>query len=134
MSADYERKLHRAVAQFVKEADKKYPNWSERNDNGEWGIGLDKFDDMYKVILEIIEYTSYDEATEQMLDDILFGIARDNECSRIIEVLLKYPDWYALLCEKVLFTEYIGSYLPVILLMMKPLMNFYQLEQKILVS
>ena len=26
------------------------------------------------------------------------------------------------------------SYLPVILLMMKPLMNFYQLEQKILVS
>ncbi|CUN35418.1 hypothetical protein [Coprococcus eutactus] len=103
MSADYERKLHRAVAQFVKEADKKYPNWSERNDNGEWGIGLDKFDDMYKVILEIIEYTSCDEATEQMLDDILFGIARDNECSRIIEVLLKYPDWYALLCEKVLF-------------------------------
>lgn len=101
MSADYERKLHRAVAQFVKEADKKYPNWSERNDNGEWGIGLDKFDDMYKVILEIIEYTSCDEATEQMLDDILFGIARDNECSRIIEVLLKYPDWYALLCEKV---------------------------------
>lgn len=58
MSADYERKLHRAVAQFVKEADKKYPNWSERNDNGEWEIGLDKFDDMYKVILEIIEYTS----------------------------------------------------------------------------
>lgn len=57
MSADYERKLHGAVAQFVKEADKKYPNWSERNDNGEWEIGLDKFDDMYKVILEIIEYT-----------------------------------------------------------------------------
>lgn len=55
MSADYERKLHGAVAQFVKEADKKYPNWSERNDNGEWEIGLDKFDDMYKVILEIIE-------------------------------------------------------------------------------
>lgn len=99
MSADYERKLHGAVAQFVKEADKKYPNWSERNDNGEWEIGLDKFDDMYKVILEIIEYTSCDEATEQMLDDILFGIARDNECSRIIEVLLKYPDWYALNIE-----------------------------------
>ena len=39
----------------------------------------------------------------------LFGIARDNECSRIIEVLLKYPDWYALLCEKVLFTEYINA-------------------------
>lgn len=64
---------------------------------------------MYKVILEIIEYTSCDEATEQMLDDILFGIARDNECSRIVEVLLKYPDWYALLCGKVLSTEYINA-------------------------
>ena len=53
MSADYERKLHRAVAQFVKEADKKYPNWSERNDNGEWGIGLDKFDDMYLSLIHI---------------------------------------------------------------------------------
>lgn len=94
MSADYERKLHGAVAQFVKEADKKYPNWSERNDNGEWEIGLDKFDDMYKVILEIIEYTSCDEATEQMLDDILFGIARDNECSRIIEEKLNTYIWY----------------------------------------
>ena len=35
MSADYERKLHRSVTQFVKEADEKYPDWSERNDNGE---------------------------------------------------------------------------------------------------
>ena len=96
MSADYERKLHRAVAQFVKEADKKYPNWSERNDNGEWGIGLDKFDDMYKVILEIIEYTSCDEATEQMLDDILFGIARDNEINTYISVLIKNTDLEAL--------------------------------------
>ena len=55
--------------------------------NGE--IGLDKFDDMYKVILEIIEYTSCDEATEQMLDDILFGIARDNECSSYYRGVIK---------------------------------------------
>lgn len=109
MSVDYERKLHKAVVRFIKKADKDYPNWSERNDNGEWEIGLDKFHDMCDVIFEIIEATSCDEATEQILDDILFGIARDNECSRIVEVLLKYPEWYALLCGKVLSTNYINA-------------------------
>lgn len=37
-------------------------------------------------------------------------------------------------CSMLFLSKEIGSYLPVILLMMKPLMNFYQLEQKILVS
>lgn len=40
---------------------------------------------------------------------MLFGIARDNECSRIVEVLLKYPEWYACLCGKVLSTDYINA-------------------------
>jgi hypothetical protein len=109
MSADYENKLHKAVVGFIKEANKYYPHWSERNDNGEWEIGLDKFDNMCNVIFEIIGAISCDEATEQMYDDILFGIARDNECSRIVEVLLKYPEWYALLCRKVLSTDYINA-------------------------
>lgn len=106
---DYESRLHKSVARFVKRADKDYPDWSERHDNGEWEIDLDEFYDMCNVIFEIIETISCDEATEQMLDDILFGIARDNECSRIIEVLLKFPEWYALLCRQVLSTDYINA-------------------------
>ena len=86
MSNNYERKLHKNVVRFIKKADKDYPNWSERNDNGEWEIDLNEFDDMCDVIFEIIESTSCDKATRQMLDDILFGIARDNECSRIVDV------------------------------------------------
>lgn len=109
MSANYERKLHKAVSRFKKRADKSYPNWSEQRDNGEWEIDFVEFDDMCNVIFEIIETTSCDEATEQMVDDILFGIARDNECSRIVEVLLKYPEWYGLLCRKVLSTDYINA-------------------------
>jgi hypothetical protein len=74
MSTDYENKLHKAVVGFIKEANKDYPHWSERNDNGEWEIGLDKFDNMCNVIFEIIEAISCDEVTEQMLDDIFWQI------------------------------------------------------------
>lgn len=109
MSGNYESKLHKCIVRFIKRANKNYPNWSENHDNGEREIGLDEFDDMCNVIFEIIESTSCDEATEQMLDDILFGIARDSECSRIVGVLLKYPKWYACLCGKVLSTDYINA-------------------------
>ncbi len=109
MFVSFERKLHNTVLGFIKRANKAYPDWSESHDNGEWEIDLNEFDDMCNVIFEIIKTTSCGEATEQMLDDILFGIARDNECSRIAEMLLDYPEWYACLCRKVLSTDYINA-------------------------
>lgn len=109
MSVNYEKKLHKKVIKFKKRADKDYPDWNERNDNGEWEIGLDEFDEMCDVIFEIIENIACTVASEQMLDDILFGIARDNECSRIVDRLIEYPEWYSLLCKKSLTTEYINA-------------------------
>ncbi len=109
MSVNYEKKLHKTVVKFIKRANKDYPDWSESHDNGEWEIDLNEFDDMCNVISEIIENTSCDEATEQMVDDILFGIARDNEGSLIVCKLLEYSGWYSLLCKKSLATDYINA-------------------------
>lgn len=53
----------------------------------------------------IIEKISLKEVSEQMIDDILFGIARDNECSHIVRELLEYSEWYSLLCKKSLTTK-----------------------------
>ena len=91
MFDNYERKLHKCIAKFIKRANKDYPDWSESRDNGEWEIDLNEFDDMCHVIFDI------------------FGIARDNECSRIVAMLLDYPEWYELLCKKVLSTDYINA-------------------------
>lgn len=109
MYVDFEYRLHKSVNKFKKRADKVHPQWSEINDNGEWEIGLYEFDEMCNIIFEIMEKTSYENASEQMLDDILFGIARDNECSRIVGELLEYPEWYSLLCKKSLATNYINA-------------------------
>lgn len=109
MYIDFEKELHKKVIKFKQIADKYYPNWNEKNDNGEWEIGLYEFDEMCNVIFEIIENISYDKASEQMLNDILFGIARDNECSRIVKKLIEYPKWYSVLCRKVLMTDYVNA-------------------------
>ncbi|MCM1398534.1 MAG: hypothetical protein NC225_03510 [Clostridium sp.] len=106
MNINYEKTLHKKVNRFKHRADKDYPHWSESNDNGEWEIGLFEFDEMCSVIFDIIESASYAEATEQMLDDMLFGIARDNECSRIVNRLIDYSGWYSVLCRKSLSTDY----------------------------
>ena len=46
MFDNYERKLHKCIAKFIKRANKDYPDWSESRDNGEWEIDLNEFDDM----------------------------------------------------------------------------------------
>lgn len=109
MYVDYEKRLHKNVIKFKKKADKIHPQWNEMHDNGEWEIGLYEFDEMCNTIFEIIEKISYEEASEQMLDDILFGIARDNEGSLIVCKLLEYFGWYSLLCKKSLETDYINA-------------------------
>ncbi len=109
MHTNYEKRLHKSVIKFKKRADKVHHEWSEMHDNGEWEIGLDEFHEMCNIIFEIIEKISYEDASEQMLDDILFGIARDNKCSRIAYELLKYPGWYSVLCKKSLATDYINA-------------------------
>lgn len=81
MYIDWEKRLHKSIIKFKKRADIVHPQWSEMHDNGEWEIGLYEFDEMCNIIFE---------ASEQMLDDILFGIARDNECSRITGDFLWY--------------------------------------------
>ena len=109
MYTNYENRLQESVIKFKKRANKVRPQWSEINDNGEWEIGLCEFDEMCNTIFEIIEKLAPEEASEQMIDNILFGIARDNECSRIVCELLEYPKWYSLLCKKSLATDYINA-------------------------
>lgn len=109
MNELYAERLHKSVCSFKKWAQINYPEWNEENDNGEWEIGSYEFDEMCSNIFKIIENTSYQEATSQTIDDILFGIARDNECSRIVNTLLDYPEWYSVLCRQCLETTYTNA-------------------------
>lgn len=104
-----EKRLHKSVYKFKRWAKRNYPTKTEDNDNGEWELGSNEFDKMYDNIIEIIKNTSCRSATEQMIDDILYGIARDNEASRIIDVLKNFPEWYSVLCRQCLKTNYTNA-------------------------
>ncbi len=109
MLVNYEKDLHKKVKKFKCRANKDHPGWNEKNDNGEWEIGFDEFDEMCDVIFEIIENTSCEQASKLMLDDILFGIARDNEAERIVGKLIDRPEWFSLLCRRSLTTDYVNA-------------------------
>ena len=109
MNEVYEKKLHESVCNFKKWAQRNYPEWSEENDSGEWEPRSAEFGEMIYNIIEIIENTSCSSATKQMTDDILFGIARDDECGMIMAKLSAYPEWYSFLCKRCPETGYINA-------------------------
>jgi len=72
-----EKRLHKSVCKFKKWAKHNHPTITEDDDNGEWELGSYEFDEMCDNIIEIIKNTSCRIATEQMIEDILYGIAID---------------------------------------------------------
>ena len=108
MFNEYENKLHVKVNAFKSWAKTYYPQITEENDNGEWCFCYE-FDEMISSALSIIEKCSVASATEQMIDDLLYAIARDNECEIIINELTDYNEWFALLCRHSLKTHYTNA-------------------------
>ena len=96
---DYEEsKLHTKVNNFRSWAKANYPEITEKNDNGEWCFGTE-FDEMISEAIGFIEENFVEKATQQIIDDLLYAIARDNECSIIMTKLERYGEWFSLLCR-----------------------------------
>ena len=108
MLNEYENKLHIKVNAFKSWAKSYYPQITEENDNGEWCFCYE-FHDMISSALNVIEKCHAASATEQMIDDLLYVIARDNECETIIDELTDHNEWFALLCRRSLETYYTNA-------------------------
>ncbi|WP_028506352.1 hypothetical protein [Ruminococcus sp. FC2018] len=102
------RDLHKKVQLFKKWAKKTYPNITEDNDNGEWCF-CKEFDDMFSSAMELIQKASASSADDQMIDDLLYAIARDNECEILVQETGKLNDWFSLLCRKSLQSPYTNA-------------------------
>lgn len=109
MTEKYKETLHSKVNQFKFWAKTNYPMVTEDNDNGEWCLDEKTFNDMCTYSLTVIDHVAASEATEQMIDDLLYAIARDNECSMILYKLEEHSEWFALLCRHCLNTEYTNA-------------------------
>lgn len=108
MITDAGKDLHVKVQLFQKWAKETHPDITEDNDNGEWCF-CSEFDDMFSSAMELIQKTPASLATDQMINDLLYAIARDNECEIIVQEAGKYNDWFSLLCRKSLQSPYTNA-------------------------
>lgn len=108
MIAEYEKDLHTKVNRFKAWTKENFPAFSEENDNGEWCF-CDEFFNMHACSIAIIHNLAASEATEQMIDDLLFVAARDNEGENFVDELEEHSEWFALLCRRCLLTGYVNA-------------------------
>ncbi|WP_295089333.1 hypothetical protein [Ruminococcus sp.] len=102
------KELHTKVQSFKKWTEINHPEITEENDNGEWCF-CTEFDEMYSAAIDMIQKSSASKANNQIISDLLYVIARDNECGNMIQVLNDYPDWFSLLCKKCLHSPYTNA-------------------------
>ena len=108
MLNEFENKLHIKVNAFKSWTKSNYPEITEDNDNGEWCF-CDEFDEMTSYALSIIQECPTANATKQIIDDLLYAIARDNECETIIDELTAHNEWFSLLCRHSLKAHYTNA-------------------------
>jgi len=100
--------LNKSVKAFKKFQKRYYPKVTEKNDNGEWVFGI-QFNQMCSAYLTIIERHKAEYASEALINDMLYVIARDNECSYLLVKTLDYPDWFEVLCRHSVKTDYYNA-------------------------
>ena len=106
MGKNLVEELHISVETFKAFQKSNYPQVTEENDNGEWEIGLTQWEEMNSVYLKMIKNGKPEAMTDELLDDMLYVIARDNECCDLLTETLNYPDWLELLCIRSIHTNY----------------------------
>lgn len=101
--------LHKLVKKFKIFQKQYYPQITEENDNGEWEIEYELWDEMNNAYLAIIEKNEAESMKKSLLDDMLYAIARDNECSNLLIETLNYPRWFEILCRYCIKTNYYNA-------------------------
>ena len=103
-------KLYKEIELFKKWASKHYPECDEEHDNGEWEFGVNShFDEMVSAARGVITNIDFEDADENLIDAMLFVVARDNESEILADELLKHEGWFSLLATRSLDSKYINA-------------------------
>lgn len=103
-------KLYKEIELFKKWANKHYSECNEEHDNGEWELGVNShYDEMVSAAREVITSIDFEDADENLIDAMLFVVARDNESEILADELLKHEGWFSLLATRSLDSKYINA-------------------------
>lgn len=104
------KNLYKEINSFKKWAAKHYPQCDEEHDNGEWEFGVNShFDEMVGEAEAVISKVNHEDADEELIDALLFVVARDNECENLADELIKHEGWFELLATRSMGSKYINA-------------------------
>lgn len=72
--------------------------------NGEWENEYDDWGKIYQSFRNVLSSVDPGLANDALLDEMIYVIARDNECEILIDELIQYPRWFEVLCKRSLQT------------------------------
>lgn len=87
----------------------KFKSWAitANKSFGEWETEYPDWDRIYSAIRQIIRENPIAEWSEQIINDVLYILARDNECEIIINILKDEPNQLIFLANKALiYSDY----------------------------
>lgn len=95
------KELLTEIQKFKAWADLEYPNLRPREINGEWETYYDGYGwAMITTLFEkVVKSSRPDSYSDSELSELVYIIARDNECEILADILSNYDEWLLKLCE-----------------------------------
>ncbi len=97
--------LINAIQDFRKWQISKYPSIVPDKIDGEWETDYTDWNRINTIFSKFLEEHTASDATEELLNEMIYIIARDNECEWLINEVTKHPDWFDVLCRYCIHTN-----------------------------
>lgn len=82
---------------------------SAYEDSGEWETWYGGWPKINTAFSKVLQETEPETADKHLLDEMIYIIARDNECELLMEELAAHPKWFGLLCQHSLRTDEVDA-------------------------
>ena len=99
------KNLLKAIENFKRWEKLEYNNLNIDERNGEWETYYDEWNTIYTLYAHVLENCSAIYADTHQLDEMIYIIARDNECEWLIHKTVQYTDWFETLCRHCIQTN-----------------------------
>ncbi len=112
------KQLLQAIAEFREWQEARFPGRNPREISGEWETWYGSWPDINTAFCKVLLEVPPETADVHLLDEMVYIIARDNECECLMEELSEHPKWFGVLCRHSLHMEeadakwQFASYLP----------------------
>lgn len=99
MERDIGERLLEQAAKFHRWQEAAYPGKAAEEIGGAWEVDYPAWDDIFDAFCHVLTDLAAEQAEKQLLTDMLYLIARDNEGEGLIQRTVQHSAWFEVLCR-----------------------------------